>query len=232
MTHRTPRLFTGLLALAGAWALLSVVRLVAFGGDSFGLLWERGSMNVVCFVVAASCLARVVRLGAGHERTAWLLIGLGIATWTLGDVYFAVELWDADTVPIPSPADIGYLGAVPLLLIGGMFLLRARASRVAPMQWADAAVGALTVAAISAAIVFGAVRDAAEGSALEVATSLTYPLADLLLISLAVGALGSRAWHIDRSWAMLAGGLLVFMFADSQYLVENAPRDLRAHGVV
>ena len=222
MTSRVPGPVAILLGLAGVWCAGSLLRLTAFDGSSLGLPFARGSANVIYFLAAGLCLARAFAPAARAERTPWLLIGLGIATWGAGDVYFATELWDAETIPLPSPADAGYLGAVPLLVLGTLGLLRARTSNVEPMQWADAAVGALTVAAISAAIVFDAVQDAAEGDTLAVATNLAYPLADLTLISLAVGALGSRAWQLDRTWACLAGGMLAFLFSDAMYLVENA----------
>ncbi len=44
---------------------------------------------------------------------AWSLIGCGVLAWTAGDVYWAVVIADLEEIPIPSPADAGYLLFVP-----------------------------------------------------------------------------------------------------------------------
>ena len=53
------------------------------------------------------------------ERTAWLLIGVGVLGWTFGEIYYTAVLWDESSPPIPSPADLGYL-AFPLFTLAGM----------------------------------------------------------------------------------------------------------------
>ena len=53
--------------------------------------------------------ARALRL-AGCSASAWLL-------WTGGDLYWTLVLYDLEEIPIPSPADAGYLLAIlPLRL--------------------------------------------------------------------------------------------------------------------
>ena len=62
----------------------------------------------------------------------------------------------------------------------------------------------------------------AEGEPSAVATSLAYPIADLVLLAVGVGALATTGWRLDRTWVLLAAGVLVFWFADSMYLVRTA----------
>ena len=124
-------------------------------------------------------------------------------------------------MPVPSPADGGYL-LLPILMMGGLIsLLRSRTRGVPVTLQADALTAALAIAAVSAAIVFDTAFAAAEGDPLGLATTLAYPLTDLVLGGFVVGALARTGWRLDRTWALLAAGLLMFWLADSLYLVET-----------
>ena len=134
--------------------------------------------------------------------------------------------------PIPSLADAGYLLFPPLVLAGSLVLLRARARGVPRRLWVDGVTAALGVAALSAAIVFETVLDSVEGKPLAVATGLAYPLLDLVLLGLAVGALASTGWRLDRTWMLLAAGVSTFWLADSLYLVRTAEGVVRVRRLV
>ena len=76
-------------------------------------------------------------------------------------------------------------------------LMRSRLTEFRASAWLDGMIGATAIAAVATAIVFDAVLGAVGGSKWAVATNLTYPLADGVLIALVVvGArrerLGSR----------------------------------------
>ena len=142
--------------------------------------------------------------------------------WSLGEVYYTAVLWDAEVIAIPSPADVGYLLLPPLVLAGILLLLRARARAVPRTLWVDGVIAALAVAALSAALVFETVLENVVGKPLAVATNLAYPLSDLLLLGLIVGALAGTGWRLDRTWMLLAIGVATFWLADSLYLVKTA----------
>ena len=170
-------------------------------------------------LAAGVCLARGITVK--RERAAWLLIGSGVLAWTLGEIYYTAVLWTESDPPIPSPADIGYLTFPVLTLIGMVALVRSRA-HFTPALLVDGIAAALAVASLSAAIVFQAVVEQVDGDLATVATSLAYPLTDLVLLAVGVGALASTGWRLDRTWALLAAGILAFWFADSMYLVRTA----------
>ena len=69
---------------------------------------------------------------------------------------------------------------------------------------------------------FETVLENVEGNAAAVATNLAYPLGDLVLLSLIVGALAGTGWRLDRTWMLLAIGVSTFWLADSLYLVKTA----------
>ena len=54
------------------------------------------------------------------------------------------------------------------------------------------------------------------------ATALAYPLLTWCCSALAVGALASTGWRLERTWVLLAAGVSTFWLADSLYLVRTA----------
>jgi diguanylate cyclase (GGDEF)-like protein len=202
------------------WLALYELRAVFASSLDAGPLTSRFAHDVVLLVASALILVRA--LSAGKERLAWLLIGLGVLAWSLGEVYYTVVLWDAETIAIPSPADAGYLLLPPLVLAGIALLLRSRARAIPRTLFVDGLIAALAVSSLSAAIGFQAVLDNVEGQALAVATNLAYPLGDLVLLGLIVGALAGTGWRLDRTWMLLAIGVTTFWLADTLYLVRTA----------
>jgi two-component system cell cycle response regulator len=215
------------MAACAAWLAVHEVRVVGFDGISLGPLSSRFAHDVVLLVAAGACLARGVLVRS--ERTAWLLIGLGVLGWTFGEIYYTAVLWDESSPPIPSPADLGYL-LFPLFSLAGMIALLRNRARFTPALFVDGIATALAVAALSAAIVFQTVLEHASGAPAAVATSLAYPLTDLILLAVGVGALAGTGWRLDRTWALLAVGILLFWFADSMYLVRTAEGTYEAGG--
>ncbi|WP_028061050.1 HD domain-containing phosphohydrolase [Candidatus Solirubrobacter pratensis] len=203
----------------GAWLAVHELRVVVFPGTGLGPLDSRFSHDVLLLVAAVAILTRVVLVP--RERGPWLLLGGGVLAWTFGEIYYTAVLWSESSPPLPSPADAGYLLFPVLALAGLLGLLRAR-TRVSATLLVDGVTVALAVAALSAAIVFQTVLAHASGEPLAVATGLAYPLTDLVLLAVGVGALAGTGWRLDRSWALIAAGVLMFWFADSMYLVRTA----------
>jgi two-component system cell cycle response regulator len=217
-------------AVCAAWLALYELRAIFFGDLDAGPLTSRFAHDVMLLVASALILVRAAT--ARRERLAWLLIGLGVLAWSLGEVYYTVVLWDAETIAIPSPADAGYLLLPPLVLTGIALLLRSRARAVPRTLWVDGLIAALSVSALSAALVFEPVLDNVEGHALAVATNLAYPLGDLVLLGLIVGALAGTGWRLDRTWMLLAIGVATFWLADSLYLVKTTEGTFTSGGPI
>jgi diguanylate cyclase (GGDEF)-like protein len=157
-----------------------------------------------------------------RERLAWALIGAGVLAWSLGEVYYTFALWDLPSIPIPSAADGGYLAFPILTFVGICLLARSRAHGIVPTLWADGLAAALAVGAVSAAFVLDEVLRHTSGRPLGVITNLAYPVTDLVLLGACVAVIALRGWRVDRTWALLGGGVVTFWIADSLYLVETA----------
>ncbi len=215
-----PRLVRIVFALLALWLGVTALRNAFVPGLDAGPLFGRYVHDTVLLVAGILCVARaVVR---PRDRLAWALIGSGVLAWTAGEIYFTAVLWTAETVPVPSPADFGYLLMPALMLPGLVLLLRSRARGVAGTLRADGIAAALAIASVSAAIVFQAALQASAGAPLEGATTLSDPLRDLVLGGFVVGALAGTGWRLDRTWTLLGTGFLVFWLADSLYLVQVA----------
>ncbi|HYI35619.1 MAG TPA: diguanylate cyclase [Thermoleophilaceae bacterium] len=215
-----PRAVRVIFLVLGAWLAVAAVRNAFFGDFDAGPLFGRYVHDAV--LVAAGCLCAARAVLVREERLAWGLIAAGILAWTFGEIYYTGVLWTAETVPVPSPADAGYLLWPALMMAGLVVLLRSRVRAIPMTLLADGFTAALSIAAVSAAIVFDTALSAASGDPLGVATTLAYPVTDLIMGGFVVGALAATGWRMDRTWALLGLGILTFWLADSLYLVQVA----------
>ena len=99
------------LLVVGLFALWVAAR---FGGMRATLWIDDGITPLAALLGCAGCL-RAARRQSGRMHKFWLLFAAATASWTLAEViwgYYALILNVA--VPVPSWADVGYLGAIPL----------------------------------------------------------------------------------------------------------------------
>ena len=219
---RLPRLARVAFAVCAAWLALHELHAVIAPDLSAGPLFSRYAHDVLLLGASALAVAGALVTHRGKERVAWLLIAAGVLAWSLAEIYYTAVLWTDPSPPLPSPADVGYLLFPVLAGTGGVLLLKARARGVPRRRWLDGVTAALSVAAVSGGIVFQTVLEHAGGETLGVATALSYPITDLILLGLFVGALAGTGWQLDRAWMLLAMGVTTFWLADSLYLVHTA----------
>ncbi|MDQ2897089.1 MAG: diguanylate cyclase [Actinomycetota bacterium] len=213
-----PRPIRYLLILLGGWVVASELHGLGLGWVPVGP--EKWLHLVVMGAGAALCILRAVL--RREERAAWLLLGLGVMAWVLGELYFTAVLWTDASPPVPSPADAGYLSLPPLVFAGLVVLARSRIRGLSKTLWADGLTAGLTAGAISAAVVFKPVVNALGGGQLAIATNLSYPVADLLLLGLICGLLAAGGRRLDRRFAILALGIALFWASDTVYLIKTA----------
>jgi two-component system cell cycle response regulator len=206
-------------AALGAWLAAYELHLVV-PVSFMAPLFDRYSHDALLLLATGLCALRAVRFRT--ERLAWSLIAGALLSWSLGEIYYTAVLWTAKTIPVPSPADIGYLGVYPLAFSGLILLLRTRAKHVSATLWVDGIIAALVVAAVGAAVVFQEVLATVGGRPVSIATNLAYPLGDLFLLGIIATAYTLRRWRPDRGGLLLGLGITVFWTADSLYLVETA----------
>ena len=205
--------------LFGATGLIVLHDWLGLGGASLDYMAGGPLYDLV--VVAAGIAFLVRARAATRERPGWLLLGLGILSWAAGEIYWTWFILESSDPPYPSPADVLYLGFYPLAYAGLAFLVRARAHELDWRRWTDGAIAALGTAALGAAFVFDFVADRTEGTSLEVATSLAYPLGDIAMLAMIFGVIALTGWRPGRTWSLLLAGLAAQVVADIAYTLQS-----------
>ncbi|HEV2974004.1 MAG TPA: diguanylate cyclase [Solirubrobacteraceae bacterium] len=207
-------------AIALATALSAAHALLGLGGSGFDALFDEWVYTAIELGAVAICATRVFR--RGEDRTAWLLVTVGILGWTAGDLVWTVWLDHVANPPYPSIADAFYLTLYPATYVGLTLLMRSNFRHLGAAVWLDGLVVGLALAALGAALVFPAVTSSSRSSPAAVAVNLAYPLGDfLLLVFIALGFTLS-GFTPGRQWLLLALGVTLNACADMVYVYQVA----------
>ena len=218
MLGHIPGLCVGMAVAAFA----AYVAHIAFGVGGQGTD-EFFSHDLYNAVMLASALALIMRAQARRsDRAALRLIGLGLLTWALGDLYYTLYFTGLKDPPFPSFDDALYLAYYPFLYVGLGLLIRGRFRGVNATHWLDGLIAGLGLSAVAAGVVLDPILASTGGSVAAVATNLAYPVGDLLLFLVVVTAIGLTGWRPGRMWALMAFGLIVNVAADTTYLFQVA----------
>jgi len=207
-----------LVAATTAW-LVFAVHAVAAQRVAWGF-FNDWLYNGLIVLACAVCLARAVTVPA--ERLAWYALSAALCFWTAGDLYYTFAFDGGGNVPFPSWADAGYLGFYPFACVSLVLLVRSRVGRLTPAAWLDGLIAGFATAAAGATLIVQPVLETTDGPTRAVVTNLAYPIGDTLLIALVVCVFAATGWKPGRTWALIAGALVVSGLADSLYLTQVA----------
>jgi diguanylate cyclase (GGDEF)-like protein len=169
---------------------------------------------------ATLCTLRAWRDRA--QRAAWAALGAGLLSYGTGNVVFAMMLLQGTPPPYPSMADAFWLTYFPLTYLGIALMWRQRIHRFHLSMVLDALVAAFGVAALAWVLAYGHLIGTSRGSTSIVLTNLAYPVADLLLVAVVVGAASALGVWSHRALNLVAVGLLTFAVADTLYAMQVA----------
>ena len=222
LTRTVPRRSSIIVAgIALLWCAFALNAAVGLGGPGVDAFFNNWVYNALMVAAGAACIARAVVYRA--ERLAWSIMGVGILFRVQVEVYYTLFLLDLDTVPIPSPADVGYLAFYPASYIALVLLVRSRMPNFPRSLWLDGAIGALATAALAAAVAFEPILESSvSGSTREIVVNLAYPIGDLVLLALVIAVFALSTWRPGRAWILLGAGLLLSAAADAAYLFQVA----------
>jgi diguanylate cyclase (GGDEF)-like protein len=147
-----------------------------------------------------------------------LTLGLAISSWALGDVVLTVESQGGATPPTPSLADAFYLGFYPLAYVAAVIFIRGDTRRLTTPSWLDGAVASVGTASVCAAFVFARVLHLTGGDRAATVTNLAYPIGDVLLLSLIMGASTVMPGSRKSPWLLMATGLAINAIGDTANL--------------
>jgi diguanylate cyclase (GGDEF)-like protein len=202
--------------------VVAVQLVTGLGGSRLAGFDERWTYNAVTVFGALSCF---VCARGRPDRAVWYAVGLAIAAWGAGDIYYTFWLETRAEIPFPSLADAGYLLFYPPVYVALVVLFHKDVRGIVPSLWLDGVIAALTTGGIAASVVYELVLRSLGGGHLStsaVMTNLAYPLADMLLLAIVVGAVALAGWRVSLRWLLFGGGLALFAIADSVYLVRTA----------
>jgi diguanylate cyclase (GGDEF)-like protein/PAS domain S-box-containing protein len=210
-----------------AW-LLATVAAIAFGavavfasGSHLAVVVDDLGTTSAAAVAAASCLFVARRCPTARSRRGWLLVGLACGSWSAGNVIWAYfELVLHQEAPFPSPADLGYLGFVPLAVAGVALLGPSFASVGTLKRVLDVALITVSLAGVGWIVVLAPVAENTEGW-LERGLSLAYPIGDLVMLAVIL-SVTAVARERNRALGLLLGGLVLFALADVAFAYTTA----------
>ena len=160
-----------------------------------------------------------IHVNRPDRRLPWFLMATGQALFVAGDIMW--NYYEAiGEAPFPSIADVLYLAGYPFIAAGLLLLIRRRLGDGDRGGILDAAILTTAVAILSWTFLIQPLVVGSELDPLSLAISLAYPLADLLLIGVAMGLLTTPGARTP-SFRLLGLSLVALLVADQIYALQN-----------
>jgi diguanylate cyclase (GGDEF)-like protein/PAS domain S-box-containing protein len=192
----------------GLFAMLAEVILVVTGLG--GVTLRNGLVTTASFAGAAAALLTGAS-GPRRVRAAWLLLGLGIFSYSLGSLLFFFFL--KTLTAFPSTADLSWLAFYPLIVAAIVMLVRRRRRSDRLAVSLDAAIVTLAIAALAYELIFNGLINASVTSEV-VDGQLSYSVLDFgVLVLLALVCAPSRG-KVGKAYVALGAGMLVMLGSD------------------
>jgi hypothetical protein len=203
----------------GGLFLLQVLNNVGVGGKGLDSFVNDGVENFLLSAAAAACLVRAFQAGRG--RWTWLMFGLSLTTFAIGDITWTI-LYDGQTpVPFPTISDAFWFAYYPFAVAGLVFLIRDRIDGFDLHRWIDGMAAALIMTTLGLVFFVDPVVQKYKGGS-QFATTLefAYPVFDVLILGAVAGIFALTAWRPGKTWLLLGLGLFMFTAADSVSAVQ------------
>jgi diguanylate cyclase (GGDEF)-like protein len=199
----------------GALLVAYFVSLIIRGTDQSSELVD--GWLVAAFEIVASILCIARAFGSRHGRAVPLTLGLGVLSWSLGDLFLTIQSTGGGSPPVPSISDLFWVSFYPIVYVALVLLMRRHIKKLVPSTWLDGAVAGLGAAGVCACFAFNTILQSVggEASAVTVATALAYPIGDVLLLILAVGGTAIIPGRRNPQWLLLAGAIGINAIGDT-----------------
>jgi len=229
---------TNVFLWAAAATVLVVVGFVAWmglriGGDRITIAVDDIGEGVAA-LIAAICCALAARRNTARARLGWTLLSASAATWCAGEIVWSVyEVGLGVSVPYPSAADAGFLGAIPLAAAGVVaFFSPPRGTSTSFRLWLDGAIIFLALFFVSWTLGLKIVFEDASTPLLEKVVNLAYPVGDIVIGTILVLAIRRARDEAHGRLLLVLGGLAATSLADTTFALLNANGTYGAIGSV
>jgi signal transduction histidine kinase len=203
-----------ILFLAGGWIAIGIYFLLPSTPQAI-LYAAIGLAGVAAIVIGSQKLEA--------ERLAWRLFGLGFMCEVAGDTFSSYyEIHLNREPPLPSAADVFYLGGYPLLVLGIYLLLRKRGGTTTLVGVLDTVIVFAAVATVQWMFFVEPYRHVPLATDARI-VSAAYPVLDVLLLvglaqlMLGVGRRTFAQWVLLASVVLWVGGDEVFALSAGHY---------------
>ena len=198
-------------------------------GDGDGAALAADGFEVLVAAGAAGACARAAHRAQSRARRGWALIAGSAASWTVGQVIWTAYQVAGHQAPFPSPADVGYLLAAPLM-VGGLLSLPATQRAERTRRLADGVIVAGSLLAMAWALVIG--RVVAEHHTGASSLALAYPVGDTVLIVMVISMLSQSLGAWRRPLGTIGAGLVCIAAADWGFAYFTATNAFTTGGLM
>jgi diguanylate cyclase len=205
--------------------------LTGWGGEStVRFVTNIGSVGFASF--AAVCAAVAARSTHGRQRGAWIAFAIGFGAWALGAAVWMYYVWGLEQNPFPSPADAGFL-VYPIAACVGLALFPEGYSGQSRTRLVlEGFIAAAALFEVSWVLVLRTVYEAGGASRFAVGLSMAYPVADVVLISVALLVFARARTGQRTVLTLLASGIVLMALSDSAFSYLSAHGEYKNGSVV
>ena len=206
------------LVIAPLAGVLALTALLAVGGRGVDAGIADDLINLALLGYATVCAGLAARSASGRLRRAWTVMTVALSAWTLGDAtWFVYEVILRQEVPVPSIADGFYLmfAALATVAMTQFVAEPMRESRVRIVL--DSFTVTLCLFLLAWVLVLHDVFDAYREDRAAVVVAFLYPVADIVMLTIAVVTLMRTTGGQRVAISLLAAAIAVMAIADSAY---------------
>jgi len=211
-----------------AYAL--ILKTGLFGDRAVTIIDDLGEA-LAAAIASAACAWAASRAG-GKERLGWTLMSISTGLWAAGELVWSYyEVWQQVTVPYPSLADAGFLGAVPFA-IGGIRAFWSDAAHGTSDRWRVWFDGVIVAIALTCTAWAFGLREVYQSDSSTKLLDLAYPVTDIVVGTVLILAIRRAARHQAGKMALLLAGIACYSVADSAFAYLNAQGSYESVGSV
>lgn len=208
-------MFLAMLAVVSADA---AHELLGFGGSHHSALIDSDFSDAVMGATGVFVLMRGL---VAPREGAWILFGLAMLSWFVGDLLWQIYYANSNLQPTTSISDVFWLSWNPLALAGMVMLVRSRLRGFDLARWIDGIALALLVATPGVALALQPALDESHQSLLNHIVNVAYPALDIFMLGAAMGVIALAGWRPGRTWYLLSLSLAIWVVADAVYSVQQ-----------
>jgi len=183
-----------------------------------------GWMAVAPLVAGVAVLVVSRRIEPAGRR-AWRLLAAGALSWAGGQALFTLAQLRTAEVPFPGPADVGFLGAVPLLVLGMLAYPTAGRGSLSRARLAlDAVVVTSSLLLASLLLVVGPYLGdlGGEGTSWALVIGAAYPVTDVAVLSVAILTARRSGRHDRAPLLLVTAAMTGLVVADTAFALGTA----------